>query len=60
MTILKFEQVQAMVGVSRSTLWRWERNGGFPSRIRLGPASVGWDAAEVEAWLRSRPRGMAG
>jgi predicted DNA-binding transcriptional regulator AlpA len=43
-------------GTSLPTLYRWEREGKFPARIRLG-AKVGWDSQEVAAWLAARPRG---
>ena len=29
----------------------------FPSRIRLGVNSVGWNSDEIEAWIERRPRG---
>lgn len=57
MGILKIEQVCAMTRLGRTTIWRRERAGDFPLRVRLGPASVGWVAEEIEAWIASRPRG---
>lgn len=59
MDILRIEQVCAKTRLSRTTVWRRERAGDFPQRIRLGAASVGWSAEEIEAWLASRPRGLA-
>jgi predicted DNA-binding transcriptional regulator AlpA len=35
---------------SKSTRWRWERQGLFPKRVRLGPNSVGWRMEEVDEW----------
>ncbi len=58
--VLKYPEVRTQVGLSRTTLWRAERAGKFPRRLRLGPNSVGWLASEVRDWLESRPRGMAG
>ena len=57
--ILRFSAVSHKTGLSRTTIWRRERSGDFPPRIRLGGRSVGWLDSEVEAWLESRPRGMA-
>ena len=56
--VLNTTQVSEMVGLSRTTIWRREREGDFPQRIRLGGRRVGWDADEVIAWLKSRPKGL--
>jgi predicted DNA-binding transcriptional regulator AlpA len=55
----RLADVRAMcAGISRPTIDRWEANEGFPKRIRLGPAAVGWDLDAVAAWLEARPRGV--
>ena len=41
-------------GVPRSTLYAKVAEGEFPTPIKLGQRSVGWSAAEVEAWIDSR------
>ena len=43
-------------GKSRAQLWRDIRRGTFPAPIELGPNSVAWFKAEIDAWKRSRPR----
>ena len=43
-------------GKSRVQLWRDIRRGTFPAPISLGPNSVAWFKAEIEAWKQSRPR----
>lgn len=53
----RFPAIRAITGLSRSTLWRKEKSGDFPARIQLGEQSVGWSAAEVDRWLKSRQRG---
>ena len=52
--MMRFPEVQELVGVCRATLWYWEAQGRFPHRIKLGPNSVGWIRAEVEQWLADR------
>lgn len=42
------------ITVSHMTLWRWERKGFFPKRIRIGPRTIAWRADEIEAWLAER------
>ena len=39
---------------NRTTLARRIRHQGFPRPIRLGPNSVAWRLADVEAWLARR------
>ncbi len=52
--ILTAAQVLKIVGVNRSTLFRWEQAGLFPRRVLLGKRRVGWLAREVLEWLEQR------
>ena len=40
-------QVLGLIGISHATLWRWQRDGLFPKRLRLGPGVVGFRKSEV-------------
>jgi prophage regulatory protein len=51
---LRFREVCNMTGLSRTTLWRLERDGQFPRRRRLSARCVAWLESEVEAWVASR------
>lgn len=42
------------IGVSRSTLFRWEKDGSFPRRLRIGQRRIAWRLTDVEDWLKSR------
>ncbi|WP_353935281.1 AlpA family phage regulatory protein [uncultured Pseudomonas sp.] len=53
--LLTAKAVMTTLGVSRSTLWRWCRDSEFPSPISLGTRRIAWRAAEVQAWIDSRP-----
>ncbi|WP_245541373.1 helix-turn-helix transcriptional regulator [Oceanimonas smirnovii] len=46
--------LRKMIPVADSTIYEWEKNGDFPSRIQLGPRCVMWDQDEVEAWIEQR------
>lgn len=48
-------EITRKTGLSLSTIYRLEQNGGFPRRRVLGPNSVGWLASEINDWLTSRP-----
>ena len=54
--ILRIVDVVAETGLSRTTIWRLSRKGGFPPAIKLTPTAIGWYADEVRAWVASRER----
>lgn len=54
MQVLSISEVIALLSVSRSTLWRMIRVGGFPRPIILSPGRRGWLASDVEAWIEAR------
>jgi len=53
--ILRRKQVEAITGLSRSTLYAEIKAGRFPKQIQLtSRRCVGWMADEVEAYLQDR------
>jgi prophage regulatory protein len=55
MRILRIGEVEERTGVTRSTINRWEAEGLFPARRRLGAGAVGWLEEDVDAWIEGRP-----
>jgi prophage regulatory protein len=53
--LLQAKEVAKLVGLSKTMIWRLEREGKFPKRVQLGDKRVAWPRAEVEAWIRARP-----
>ena len=47
-------EVQRITGLSRTTRWRLEREGKFPSRRQLSDNAVAWLESEIRAWRASR------
>jgi prophage regulatory protein len=47
--------VEAVTGVSGSTLSLWCRTGRFPKPVQLGPRAVAWRESDVLEWLGTRP-----
>lgn len=43
--------VTEFTGKTKQTIYRWEREGRFPKRIKIGPNSVAWLESDVRAWL---------
>lgn len=54
--ILKQPEVSRVTGLSRSSIYRLEAQGQFPSRVKLSECASGWHSEEVQAWIDSRPR----
>lgn len=49
--ILRFPEVFARTGLSRSRLYQSMADGTFPLSIAIGERSIGWVEAEVDAWV---------
>lgn len=54
--ILRFPEAAKRTGVSRATLYRLIKKGGFVRPVRIGERAVGFHAEEVDAWIESRQR----
>ena len=51
---LRLPKILRRVPYSEAHIWRLEKAGKFPRRVRLGANRVGWVESEVEAWLNSK------
>jgi len=62
LVILRRKQVEARVGLRRSSLYQRISEGSFPAPIKLGGRAVGWIEAEITEWLANRvaERGQQG
>lgn len=52
--IIRPRDISSLTGLSPVTIYRLEKAGKFPSRIKLSPGAVGWRRSEIEAWLDAR------
>jgi prophage regulatory protein len=53
------KEVQLLLGgKSRSTIYRWEKNGTIPASHKIGPNSVGFLKSEMDEWF-SKFQGVA-
>ena len=52
--VIRKPELFARIGLSDATVWRLERQGKFPKRIKLGGNSVAWLESEVVEWLDER------
>jgi prophage regulatory protein len=51
--IIRLPRVLELTGLSRMSIYRFEKAGKFPKRVTLGENAVGWPLSEVEAWLEA-------
>ncbi len=55
---LSWSEVKRISGnKSRTTIWRWMRDGSFPSSYQTGSNSVAWKSSEITEWVNSRKKG---
>jgi prophage regulatory protein len=52
--LLRFPMVRERTGLSRSTIWRLERQGDFPKHRRISANVVAWVEDEVISWIHSK------
>ena len=52
--ILRLPEVVGCTGMPRFTIDFTVAEGEFPAPIKLNQRSVGWSAAEFEAWMEER------
>ena len=55
---MRMPEVTEITGLSRTTIWRRQRDGSFPQPIRLGgehTRAVGWWAHTIYEWIDERP-----
>ena len=57
--LLRRREVEKIVGLTRSTIYRHMEQGDFPRPVALTPRSVRWRSDEVAKWVESRPRSEA-
>lgn len=47
--------VEAMTGLSRSSIYAMMDTGDFPRPVRIGKRAVAWPQSAIESWLANRP-----
>ena len=51
---IRLPAVLATTGMARSTIYKAIDEGSFPPQISIGPRSVAWLEADIQAWLDER------
>lgn len=58
MTSIRFirpAELAEMISVSKSTLWRMEKEGELPPRRKISKRCVGWVESDILKWLQNLP-----
>ena len=53
--LMRRPEVEEIVGLSVSSIYRLMSEGAFPRPVRLGGRAVAWRATDIADWLESRP-----
>lgn len=54
-SLVRLPNVLALVGVSRTQIYRLMSAGQFPKPVRISNRSVAWRMVELVAWIETRP-----
>ncbi len=52
--ILRLPEVIRRTGYKHATIYNMMKEGTFPQNYKIGPRAVGWNSAEIEAWIEER------
>jgi prophage regulatory protein len=52
--IVRFDELTAIIGRPRSSVYLMISRGEFPRGKKIGSRAVGWMKSDVDAWLASR------
>ena len=54
---MRYSEVKEQTGGwSRTTLWRWARNGRFPKPVKIGPNTTAWKKSDIAALVEKIER----
>ena len=54
--LLPLWMVMEWIGASRSTVYKWIADMGFPRPVRAGARASRWREEEIQAWIDNLPR----
>lgn len=52
--LLRFHEVKARVGLSKTTIYRLIHSGHFPAPRAITERAVGWRQSAIDDWIRDR------
>lgn len=55
--LIRMEALLKKLSISRTTVWRWVKQGHLPQPLRIGPNCVAWPESQIDEWIASRGTG---
>lgn len=52
--LISSEKHSGLLPIQKSTLYRWIKEGRFPSPIKLGPCVSAWPLSQVLDWIKTK------
>lgn len=52
--LVRLPEVEGMIGLQKSTIYKMIAEGSFPKPIRLGTRTVAWPETAVLQWVQDR------
>jgi len=54
MELIRFPELFELIKISKSQVYRLEKRGSFPKRIRLSQRTIAWQLNEVMDWIEQK------
>jgi prophage regulatory protein len=54
MRIMRLNEVKAVTGLQRSSIYKYMAIGTFPKAVPLSDKAVGWVSTEIDDWIKDR------
>lgn len=55
--LLRLPDVEALVGLRKSSIYDAMKRGEFPASVKLSRRAVCWPASSIDAWITERIKG---
>ena len=49
---LRITQVIQKIGVGKSTIWLWSKEGKFPKPIKISTKVTVWEEEKIDGWIQ--------
>ena len=49
---LRITQVIQKIGVGKSTIWLWSKEGKFPKPIKISTKVTVWEEEKIDEWIQ--------
>lgn len=49
--LLRLPEVISITGLSKTTIWRYEKKGEFPKRIKVTARTSAWKLSDIQAFI---------